>query len=160
MNKKAILFSTDLLVSMLVFLVVLIFFISVWNIYSERLASNVEAEEIQLLAFQITDLMVRSPGVPENWHINSTNISTIGFKKSHDILSQDKLNTFFSLDYNLTKTLFNINRYEYQFEVRDSNGNLISSTNNSVVNSNTLIAVNRLAQVNNETQEIIFKIWK
>ena len=160
MNKKAILFSTDLLVSMLVFLVVLIFFISVWNIYSERLASNVEAEEIQLLAFQITDLMVRSQGVPENWHINSTNISTIGFKESHDVLSQDKLDTFFSLDYNLTKTLFNINRYEYQFEVRDSNGNLIGSTNNSVVNSNTLIAVNRLAQVNNETQEIIFKIWK
>ncbi len=66
-NKRGQVFSMDVGLSAVVFLIALIFLLSLWNIYARQLQETTLREEMELLTFQIMDLLVTTPGVPNNW---------------------------------------------------------------------------------------------
>ena len=160
-KKKGQLFSLDLVASVVIFIILFAFIISLWNLYSTRLSENIYSEELQLLSFQITDLLVKSQGEPTNWENNPENVSVIGLKLNPNYLDSNKINAFLTLDYNLTKELFNIERFDFNFKILDLNGNTISETGLSSPETNSYIISNkRLVIIQNETRQISFTLWK
>src|SRR3989338_3341372 len=92
LNKKGQIFSIDLVVSVVVFIIIFIFLISLWNLYSDRLQENVSSEEMYLVSFQISDILLRTPGTPNNWEASS-NAVTIGLELSPGFLDQNKIDS-------------------------------------------------------------------
>src|SRR3989338_535384 len=159
-SKRGQLFSLDLMASGLGFIIFFIFLISVWLVLSSRLEEKREAEELQLQAFQITNMLIMSPGVPADWEENPAEVTIPGLQQSPGRLNQSKLDAFVALDYNQVQKTFNIGRFEYQFKVIGINGSLLYSAGIPPDNSSTRsISVNRWVLQENETQQILFTLW-
>ena len=107
-SKKSQLFSLDLVVSLVVFLAMVVFLITVWNVSSLRLEEKRGSQELELLAFSISDLLVESKGIPENWEDAPANLEVPGLKLQTGMLDADKVAAFQALDYVQTKKVLNI----------------------------------------------------
>src|SRR3989344_8008341 len=125
-TKKGQLFSMDASLSMIVFIVILIFIILIWNIYSHRLEERVQEEEMQLAAMQALDVLTKTWGVPSNWEKDPANVVTLGIRRNPGSLDNEKVN---ALDTSINPTDFgkklNIDRYYYSFRILDSQGNAV-----------------------------------
>ena len=68
-NKKGQLFSIDASLSLIVFILILLFLLVIWNLYSARLEKRVQEEEMQLVAMQALDILTKTWGVPNDWEL-------------------------------------------------------------------------------------------
>ncbi len=160
-QRKGYLFSIDAVVSLVLFIIMFVFIISLWNLYSIRLNENVAAEELQLAAFQITDILTKSGGVPNNWEKNPANASLIGLRRSPGSLDNKKVTAFLSLDYNDTKKKFNIERFEYEFAILDRKGKVLDTA--GIAPSNTTaqsISITNFMVLDYEPRQIAFTLWR
>jgi len=121
----------------------------------------VASEELELLAFQITNTLTKSWGLPDTWELSPGNVSVIGLGHNPGSLDTDKLNTFLSLNYNQTRTIFNIERFEYEFKVLDLDRTVLNTT--GIPPSTTAaqsVSVSRFVLVKDEPRHIIFTLWR
>lgn len=159
--KKAQLFSIDGLISIFFCIVMILFIMSLWNLYALRLNENLDSEEMQLLSFQITDVLMKYEGSPSNWQNNPENVSIIGLRDETGKLDEQKLNTFIQMNYTEVKQILNIERFEYQMKIRDANGNLINSSGiNASINAEQVVSTVRLSLIGNITRQIELTLWK
>ena len=121
MHKKAQVVTTDFILSVGVFILLILGVIIFWNNYSTRFNMNVENRELELLAIKITDLLVESPGIPSGWNETYT-VEVIGLVNTDRTLDQNKLNAFRNLTYATIKEKFNIEAYDFYFKIVDLNG--------------------------------------
>ena len=160
-TSKGQFFSIDLVLSLVVFAIIFVFVLSLWNIYSLRLNEKINGEEIELLAFQISDILVDSQGIPGNWQQDVSTLQIIGLQQYPGSLQNDKITAFLAFDYAQSKQLFNIERFEYQFRVLDRTGNVLNLKGMAYNTSTKEIAsVKRLVLLDNQTRQIIFTMWK
>ena len=159
-DTKGQFFSIDLVLSLVVFVIIFVFVLSLWNIYSLRLSEKVNAEEMQLLAFQISDILIDTKGIPGNWQQDISQLQVLGLQNYPGSLADDKITAFLALDYDQSKQLFNIERFEYQFRVLDRNGNVLNQKGMAYNTSTKEIAsVKRLVLLDNQTKQVIFTMW-
>ncbi|MBU0469854.1 MAG: hypothetical protein KKA62_05405 [Nanoarchaeota archaeon] len=158
-NRKGLVFSTDGVVSIIVFLVVMIFIISLWNLYGNKLQESVALEELELLNFQITDLLMKTSGTPTDWESSPTDALALGLRSNPGMLDDGKLTAFLTMDYNLVKTLLNIERFEFEFVLKDDNGNVLNSSGISPIDTDRAVSSSGFMLLNNETRELIFTLW-
>src|SRR3989338_2271402 len=67
LNKKAQTSSLDMLLATIIFLILIISAFAIWNKYSMRLKDSTEFNELELLTIKISDQIIKTPGVPDNW---------------------------------------------------------------------------------------------
>jgi hypothetical protein len=160
MSKKGQIFSTDLVLSIIVFTILFIFVLSLWNLYSIRLHQNTQSDEMQLISLQITDLLTKTQGYPHNWQQGIPGNITIGLSSAQGDLSQEKIDAFIALNYTIAKELFNIERFEYKFEIANINGELINSSGIDPNNSIESISIIRHYLQNDNTRKLTFILWR
>jgi hypothetical protein len=157
--RKAQIASIDLFIAITVFLLLTAATIYTWNLYNLRLNENLEYEKMQLIVFQITDLLVKSPGYPTAWEENPTNLGVIGLAQDDRILSQDKITAFTKLNYDTSKEKFNIELYDYKFRIKDLSNNIIQESGQNFT-GDTSIVIERYVLLNNEKRIMEFTLWK
>ncbi|MBU4501733.1 MAG: hypothetical protein KKA79_04020 [Nanoarchaeota archaeon] len=157
--RKAQLASVDLFIAITVFLILITATIYTWNLYNIRFNENLEYEKMELVAFQITDLLVKNPGHPTGWEENSLNVGVIGLAQDDRILSQDKITAFVNFDYNTTKEKFKIMSYDYKFRVKDLSDNVLQESGLDFT-GDTSIVLERYVLLNNEKAIMEFTLWE
>ena len=160
-GREGQIFSIDLVLSVIIFLILIIFLISVWNLYTTRLNERIATEEIQLLAFEMTDILVETEGVPSNWEENPENVTILGLRNDFKSLDEEKLAAFLLLDYDTIKNKFNIERMEFEFKILEENGSIINTTGISFKNvTEQKTAVRRFVTIGNITRQIVVTLWR
>jgi len=157
--RKAQIASVDLFIAITVFLVLVAATIYTWNLYTTRLNENLEYEKMQLIAFQITDLLVKNPGSPSGWEETPNSAGVIGLAQDDRVLSQDKITAFVNLDYDLSKEKFNIELYDYKFRIKDRSNNVLQESGQDFT-GDIAIAVERYVLLNDEKTIMEFMLWK
>lgn len=157
--KKAQLFSLEAILSIIVFMFVMLFLLSFWNIVSTRLNSAAASGELELQAAQITDILVSSRGFPEAWENDSASVIIPGLMFNPHNLEQQKVDAFVALNYSVIKHAFNIERFDFRFDVRDANGNLLSGVGVYPSTDDEAIVFQRFALINNQTRQVLFTLW-
>ena len=157
--RKAQVASIDLFIAITVFLILLASTIYTWNLYNTRFNENLEYEKMQLIAFQITDLLVKNPGYPTGWEESPNSVSVIGLAQDDRVLSQDKINAFVNLDYNLSKERFNMELYDYKFRVKSLSNNVLYQSGQNF-DGDTAIVIERYALLDDEATIMEFTIWE
>ena len=130
-----------------------------WNLYNVRLNEDLEYEKIQLIAFQITDLLVKSPGYPAGWEENPSNVGIIGLAQNDRVLSQDKVTAFMNLEYNSSKERFNIEYYDYKFKIK-SLSNSVMQESGLNFGGDTSVVIERYVLLDDERRIMEFTLWK
>ena len=148
--KGGQLFSLEGVMSIVLFVFVLLFLVSFWNLFSSRIIATAEQDELHLQAAQIAEVLVSTSGFPPAWEKNPSQVSTPGLMRNPGELNENKLNQFLTLDYNQTKQFFNIERFDFFFEIRDEKGNVLNSSGLSPTSTSSSVAFQRLVLVNNQ----------
>ena len=164
--RKAQIASVDLFIAITIFLILTAATIYTWNLYTIRLNENLEYEKLQLIVFQITDLLVKNPGHPTGWEENPNNVGVIGLAQDDRVLSQDKITAFINLDYDISKERFNIEPYDYKFRLKDLSGSILQDESEQYLESGQTftgdisIVIERYILFNNEKAIMEFTLWK
>jgi len=159
-KKKGQIFSLDALFSIVLFFIMLIFVFVTWNIYNLRISEQDAHVELQLIAFQIADILVESPGIPSDWETSLSNASVIGLQETPGVVSQEKVDAFLLLDYNSIKESFNIERFDFEFQVKNKNGTIQKLGAQQGNKTSEVITIRRIVYVENETKEMFFTLWR
>ena len=116
---------------------------------------------MELLSFQITDVLAQFEGTPSNWHNDPSNVSIVGFRDAMGRLDEKKVDAFMQLNYTRARQLLNIERFEYYIEMRDENGNVLNSSGSSPnKNATRSVSTLRISSIGNITRQIGFTLWK
>jgi hypothetical protein len=163
-SKKGQLFSMDASLSMIVFILILIFLIVVWNLYSNRFEQRVQEEEMQLAAMQSLDILTKTWGVPNDWEIKTPgNPLVLGLQLNPGSLDNKKvevLNDDTKIDDAKFATLLNIERYEYYFRILNSQGEpvLEKGVQNTLKAKPKIVSVSSFMYHQGENREVVLTL--
>ena len=122
-KNKGQIAAIDFFISLLIFSVLLTITMLRWSSYHSKISERMEYHDMMTKAFQISDALVKSPGVPSNW--DSSNVKIIGLAAEDRKLSIDKVNAFTNLSLNKTKSILQIYGYKFYFNLTKINGEAI-----------------------------------
>ena len=133
LNRKAQIFTWDIILATVIFLVVLGTIIFLWTDTLGDIDSTDTQYEIQWLATAVSEQMARTPGSPANWTYapNTGNITVLGLAATRTIgndtetldrvLDPDKVVSLIDLSQNnyvsMRNKLFGTGRYDYYMEL-------------------------------------------
>src|SRR3989344_564481 len=165
--KKGQVQSLDLFVSATVFIVLIVTLILVWDNFSKRLDAKVSYEDLSEKAIKITDVLVETRGVPDQWENDADKANVIGLVSNDRVLSNNKIEEFIDMEYDDVKKLFNIEAYDFYFKIIDSNGAIIQVDDNDVefgnkpsLSSKFVITIQRVVLRGGSEFVLEFTLWK
>jgi hypothetical protein len=117
---------TDLFIAISVFIILITITTLTWDLYRVRLNNRIEFDDMIITAFQISDVLIKTKGIPDDWEKNTGDPEVIGLIATEKILSAEKVNAFVGsgppqLTYEEIKNLFNINEYDFYFTINKRN---------------------------------------
>ena len=157
MNTKAQIAITDLFLALIIFIFLMIAFSLFWTMYLTRFNDNLQRQELELLTYHISDLLVKTPGYPDTWEQDPNTTRVLGLAQQDRILSQEKISAYANLTYNQTKTIFNIERYNYYLLIQ-RNGTALYETNTTP--SGSSVTVRRATTYGNQPTIVQFTLWQ
>lgn len=153
--------TADLIIAIGVLILLTTILIYTWNVYNTRLEEGIDNEKMQLQAFQITDMLVKTPGFPPLWETQPANAQAVGFATDDRVISAAKFDAFASLDYNTTKGLFDLKAYEYRVRIKNLAGAVIKEAGLNETSADVKrVVVYRYVIYNDEKALLEFAIWE
>lgn len=147
--------SLDFSVSIVIFLIVLIPFMTMWGyMYAENEEKRV-FDDMEMRAMSISDSLVRLEGVPKNW--NETNVEVIGLASEENFLDSGKVESFESMSYSRVRDVMT-KRYDYYVRISDINGSVYMEKG-SLPSDTTIVPVERYANYNDRIVRLQLYLW-
>ena len=153
MKKAQIQF--DYIVAFFIFLILI--FISAYLAFEPITKDSSYTKEIKVQenAKRISELLIKTKGLPENWENGPENLERLGLASEPWVLDSDKITALSSLNYSQIKDSLDI---DYQFILKvQSNSTSISI--GDLPNDVTVAIINRYAILGNETATVTVGIW-
>ncbi|MCJ7478573.1 MAG: hypothetical protein MUP63_00145 [Candidatus Nanohaloarchaeota archaeon QJJ-7] len=114
-SRKGQMFTVDMIASVLIFILIVNLSMMTWNIAQRNSVMFNEERSLRDRAAQISDILIRTPGHPEDW--NADNVEIIGLTAPDHVLSREKLEEFDSLSYSEQSKLLRIRQNDFQLEI-------------------------------------------
>lgn len=136
-GKKSQLGMSDLFLAASIFVVLMGAAVFAYSHYTSKFESRQEFNRMQLAALEITDMLVKSPGMPSDWELwldsGEVKLHVIGF--AYDPvnarnLSATKIEGFMNMSYTESKKKLGTD-YDYYFKIRDLEGNTLAEKGSS-----------------------------
>lgn len=167
---------TDLFIAISVFIILITITTLTWNLYNIRLTTRFDYDEMMIKGFQTSDLLVKSKGIPGDWHTsyNTTNPrdpitgccikpqQLIGLADNERVLSVERVAAFKDIsDANpqIIKNALKINLYNYYFVIRNQTGSPITNTG-FFPSGKYAVNLARIVLYNDQPAIMEFAIWK
>ena len=150
----------DFMMALFIFIIVLGYLTTVWTMNLSTIENNYVLDDMQRLAFQATDLLIRTAGTPNNWEVmDIDDVNAIGLVERDRVIDEQKLNKFKNLgvEYGRVKELLQIANYDFYFELQgvdDVNAGLPCMTEAQKV------VVRRAVNYKGDEAIVIFTLYK
>jgi len=157
-SLKGQLNSLDLMLAIVIFVfllsyVVLFRFVDVLDLDKSLTKNKLEAD-----ALSLSDILLKSQGVPYNWEKNSSNVQMIGLASSPNVLNSEKLQMFTNMSYINATQLLGLSS-QFYFYVEDLEENRLYETGNSTL-SDQIISITRFAILNGEKVRVRLIVYE
>lgn len=171
--RKSQLGMTDFFVALSIFFLVFGMVVFTWNWYTMEIMEKVEYRDMQIKAFEVTELLLKTPGSPSAWETlpSSDNIETLGIAKEPNIISRKKVKALIDSNF-LTdvrmKELLNIEIYNFSLKITEEDGSqkyeggaLIERGHQYSEKKDTVIIKRPVLYENREDSAILeFALWE
>ena len=171
-THKAQVAITDLIIALVIFLILLAVVLGTWNIYTTRYAEEMSYRNLELTAFQATQLLVSQQGMPTAWEnldleqpAELAQLQVIGIASSPMVFDPDKVNAvFLDLDTITIAERLNIERYNFYLELTNlDNVELIEGKGDdpglAPDTVHELVKLRRIVRYNNAPAYFYFSLW-
>jgi hypothetical protein len=129
-------------------MVLVVFLITFWFVSISHVAHGVKENRMGAAAVSLSDMLVKSQGVPFTWDEEPANAEVLGLAISPNVLSESKIQQFVLMDYNESRGLLGL-EYDYYFYVESLNGNRLYESGTAGLGEQS-IAVTRFAVLDDE----------
>ncbi|MFH1255983.1 MAG: hypothetical protein V1494_01690 [Candidatus Diapherotrites archaeon] len=166
MRERGQIFSTDFLIAISVFMVVLILSIAFLNDSLLRVESIERFNGLQEAAAAASDSLVLSVGVPFNWQNKASlsDVNAIGLADSANFLDSAKLQRFSDLnasDYNAVKEILGVSKFGLFVSINSlQNSQRLFAFGLSPDSNAEVASIQRLALLGNEDVLVNVKVFK
>lgn len=158
-NKKGQVVITDLMVSIFIFIFIVLLIFSLWTFHNVRLQDNLNFEDMQTKAFQISNVLVKSQGDPSNWENNHSTVSVIGLAQDDRILSEAKMNNLTDMSYGNVSRLLKLGKYNMSLNISDLSGNTLASFG-EYKEGETVVEIRRYVLYGETKSIMALRIWE
>ncbi|MBS3125968.1 hypothetical protein J4453_00805 [Candidatus Woesearchaeota archaeon] len=159
LSRNGQLVISDLFIAVFVFMVLLISSVIIWDKYSVQLSEDTAYKEIGLQALQVSDLLVKTPGMPNAWEQDPSTVERIGLANHDRNLSEEKLNAFLALNYSVARDMLSPLHHFY-FQLKYLNGSDIIDPYGAAPNGTFIFPANRLVRYHDEEAILRFTVWE
>lgn len=161
--SKAQLVMTDLIFVTTILIILLTISMIMWNTGVTRIQLKENIENLEADALAISDQLVRTPGLPEDWEENVAAVTIIGLANEPNVLDRNKVHEFIELDYDTAKRL--LGGYDFNFTLTNSTGNIITDGDTElksgiVVHAEQVVGIRRIVLYNNQPASLNLMIGK
>ncbi len=158
-NRKAQLFTIDLILGIFIFLLTVVAMFSMWDLYLGRFKKDVIYDENFIKALHITDNFVKTPGYPINW--NSQNVEVIGLATENRNLLVDKVKNLTSMSIDEAKKILNIENQNFYFAIVLLNGSVIEKLGKKELTTHkNKIKIRRPVIYDGKEAMLEFELWE
>ncbi len=166
---KGQLFSGDIAIATFVFLASLAMALFLWNSTTEDINRAENLRNMQKIAFQAVEQLIRTPGTPEDW--NYFTVDVPGLSSEDRIINKTKALDFIDLmdsngsNYDENKYLVSIDPYEFYMNATYLNGSIVKINGRDFiagkmpVDETETLAILRTAIFNNTIIRFNFVVW-
>ena len=124
MRKKGQLLSMDFVFSLSIFLAILLISIVIWRNLNIQITQYEMHTDLENRILITSNLLIKTAGTPNDWEnfdlaTEQDKIISLGLAKRENVLNKTKILKFLDIDYDDTKTLLGIPRYEFCIEIAD-----------------------------------------
>ena len=170
MKRKGQIAGVDVLVASVIFIFIFVALRGVWLNNISTAENTANATEMQLLATQSLDVLLKTPGYPTNWSPSSIDSNTIiGLADKPLVINSKKLSDFNSLcqivngvdtNYEIVKGLLGLGKYEYKFELNSySSSDENFSCGKTIRSTGAIAAVKRVVYFGGRA-DVTFTVFK
>jgi hypothetical protein len=164
LNKKAQLFSVELLFAMGVFLLVLVASFSLWDVFQTRESQVIEISAMTLQAENMMNSLLLTSGSPVNWYDQSldSEIVSVGLRGGGLYqIDSVKINGFEqgnSSYLNISKAM-GVTKYNSYVELSNNDGILHKFGIDSSDDARNVVNLQRVAEMDREVVELLVRVW-
>ncbi|MBI4181581.1 MAG: hypothetical protein HY520_01280 [Candidatus Aenigmarchaeota archaeon] len=161
--RRGQIWSFDFAVSLTIFLTVLVLVLFFWIYANVQSFDELAQDELQDHAIAVSDILVRSAGVPSGW--TNASVEVIGLASQDKVLDPRKVRELALMDYNQTRRLLGIGRYDFQLEIWYPNGTLAlaqglnASAGLAPQNASIVSPVDRFVIYEGQVARMRFLLW-
>ena len=152
---KAQIWSFDFAISFLIFFLILVPTLFLFNYIIEQEISQRSLDEIETKALAISDSIVRTAGNPADW--NATTVRSIGLAQQENILNITKVEYFMGMNYDTVKAVMT-DGYDFNLTIKDLNGTVYGTVGTNPVNKTT-VPVQRYAKYGDRVVSVMLKLY-
>jgi len=98
-KQKAQTIPLDFMSGFFIFLLLVAYFLIQWDLFSSRFAERAQRGDLGLGAITISEMLVHTPGEPENWTQAPLSVKSVGLAQRQNLLDWNKVAAFSSLPY-------------------------------------------------------------
>ena len=157
-QSKAQIVMSDFLVSIVIILVIITTSALIWNRSVDNLRVKEIRTEMENVAISISNQLIRGFGVPADW--NQTNVVELGLAYRDNVLDSKKVSNFISLGKDKTKTILGIGNYNFIFQLRDINENILAECGDLPTNAEEAVVVRRIVLYQNQPTMMDWGVWR
>lgn len=165
--SKGQILSTDLVISLSLFLGALLIFMLAWSSMSYSYWEQKADTDMQSALLSISDSLVYSQGTPSDWEFSSgLNASSFGLAVSRNTISARKiaaLQSIFSSNYSLAKERAGAGRFDISVSIKDLSGSQIygfGSVANFTDRQVSAAGAERLAIMDGKLVKVSVQLWR
>ncbi len=173
-RKEGQIFSTDILIAILIFIVILAGIIWLGDFVNEKISYNENRRNMAVMAAYAASGIMETPGSPEDWNelaegdFNETNVLSLGLADSElgawqlDSGKVYRLEELYPSRYETLKMLVGLRGADYEFQLRISPEGMIPVSVGLLpeLNSSNVIVVERHALLNGSYTNITLLFWE
>ena len=137
----------DFMAGLFIFMVLLVYFVILWDIYSTRYMEQGERGNIETHAISIAENLVSSTGSPFNWTVSPLAAQSIGLAFRPNQLDPYRIAALEGLPYANAKRLLGTD-YDFLIKIESQEGARYSTIGQEPGNTTRTVEVTRIATYN------------
>lgn len=147
----------DYMVGFFLFLIVIFF--SSFLIFHPTLKNNERVKETQIenAAQRVSELLIKTEGVPPNWEEDVSSLERIGLASEPWVLDSNKVSSLDSLNYSQIKGSLNLGNYQIYLGIKTSES--IVKVGETPQVKKRVATVKRHAVLDNQTATLTLMLW-
>jgi hypothetical protein len=158
-HRKAQALPVDFMFAMTLFVLLLAYFMVIWDIFLESFDSHSSRVDFELSAITISDQLVSHTGSPENWTGSPENASSIGLASRAGELDPHKLSALSAMPYAYLKQSLGMDR-NFFIKVDDLSGVQYAISGQQPGNTTRSVEVTRAAILNNTAVFVRVQVYE
>ncbi|MBI4448044.1 hypothetical protein HY643_03620 [Candidatus Woesearchaeota archaeon] len=157
--SKAQIGILDLIIAAVLFMAVAIPSVYFWNLTRDRLITGMDYSEMQVKAFQLSDLLIKSEGKPTKWENTINETLALGLAESDRAISPQKLSALNATSYNTTRKLLNVGIYSFKIRLTNPGNEPIMEYGKNFTGQSSVV-IERYVTYEGEKIIFEFTLWK